>query len=66
LSGWSSRVALLRTAFFARALIALATLPVRLAAESASASQRDGGQDVVIRAAAGIAGIVKADRWVPS
>ena len=45
----------LRTAFFAGALIALATLPVREAA----------AEDVVIRAAAGIAGIVKADRWVP-
>ena len=52
----------LRTAFFAGALIALATLSVRNLAE---ARQREGGQDVVIRAAAGIAGLVKADRWVP-
>ena len=52
----------LRTAFVAGALIALASLSVR---DLAEARQREGGQDVVIRATAGIAGTVKADRWVP-
>ena len=52
----------LRTAFFAGALIALATLSVR---EAAEARQREGGEDVSIRAAAGVAGAVKAGRWAP-
>lgn len=47
-----------RSAVFASALIALATLCVNQAAA-------EGGQDVVVRATAGIGQAVKAERWAP-
>ena len=63
-----------RSAVLASALIALATLCVnqafasRVASRpdpSSAARQGDGGQDVVVRAAAGIGQAVKAERWAP-
>jgi hypothetical protein len=63
-----------RSAVLASALIALATLSVhqafasRVASrpdQSSAARQGEGGQDVVVRAAAGIGQAVKADRWAP-
>ena len=61
-----------RAAVLAGAIVALATLSVSGAAASASANAtadlavaREGGQDIVVRAAAGIGQVVKADRWAP-
>jgi hypothetical protein len=54
-----------RTAVLVSALIALATLWVNEAAARAAASLAEGGQDVIVQAAAGIGQVVKADRWAP-